>query len=138
MHSLDGVPDTLTIDLRDHGGRTVQRGSPLGTTYVGAYKDTVTLAQLPLAAGDTWSVDLTLRCGVYQLALDGWENPAHGILHLWLDGRPAGQIDWRWHAMDGHSPADGEMRAVERRRGQTDTALDMPEEPSHGATGPDE
>ena len=82
MHSLNGVPDTLTIDLRDHGSRTVQRGSPLSTTYVGSYKDKVTLAQLPPSAGDTWSIDLTLRCGVYQLALDGWENPAHGILHL--------------------------------------------------------
>ena len=94
MHSLDGVPDTLSIDFREHGSRLVRKGNPLSTTYVGSYKDKVTLAQLPPAAGDTWSVDLALRCGVYQLALDGWENPAHGILHLWLDGRLAGEIDW--------------------------------------------
>ena len=64
MHSLNGVPDTLTIDLRDHGSRTVQRGSALSTTYVESYNNKVTLAQLPPAAGDTWSVDLALRCGV--------------------------------------------------------------------------
>ena len=54
MHSLDGVPDTLSVDLREHGSRLVRKGSPLSTTYVGSYKDKVTLAQLPPAAGDTW------------------------------------------------------------------------------------
>ena len=55
----------------------------------------MTLAQLPPATGDPWSVDCSLRCGVYLLTFDGWENPAHGILDLWLDGRRVGEgIDW--------------------------------------------
>jgi len=37
MHSLDGVPDTLSIDLREHGSRLVRMGSLLSTTYVGSY-----------------------------------------------------------------------------------------------------
>ena len=97
------VPDTLTIDLRDHGSRRVQRGSPLATTFVGSHEDKMTWAQLPPAEGDTWSVDLTLRCGVYQLVLDGWGNPAHGILQLWLYGRLAGEIDWRCKRTREHS-----------------------------------
>ncbi len=52
------------------------------------------LAQLPPAAGDSWSVDLPLRRGLHRLTLDGWENPAHGILHLWVDGRRVAGIDW--------------------------------------------
>ena len=94
MHIFDGVPDAASIDLREYGTRRVRKGNPLSTTYVGSYKDKVTLAQLPPAAGDTWSIDLTLRCGVYQLALDGWANPAHGILHLWLNGRLVGEMNW--------------------------------------------
>ena len=56
----------------------------------------MTLAQLPPAADDSWSVDCSLRCGVHLLTFDGWENPAHGILDLWLDGRRMGEagIDW--------------------------------------------
>jgi hypothetical protein len=103
IHSLDSVPDTMTIDVRDPASRTVRRGNPLSTTFVGSHEDKVTLAQLPPTEGDTWSVDLTLRCGMYLLALDGWENPAHGILHLWLDGRLAGEIDWRCKRTREHS-----------------------------------
>ena len=82
--------------MREHGSREIQRGSPLRTTYQGSHEDKVTLAQLPPAAGDSWSVDCSLRCGVYLLILDGWENAAHGIPDLWLDGRRVGEagIDW--------------------------------------------
>ncbi len=32
---------------------------------------------------------------MYQLSLDGWENPAHGVLDLLADGRQVGEgIDW--------------------------------------------
>ena len=60
------------------------RGSPLCTTYVGSYRDKVTLAQIPPAPGDVWCIDCPLRRGAYLMTLDGWENPAHGVLDTLL------------------------------------------------------
>ena len=80
--------------MRKQGTRRVLRGSPLCTTYVGSYKDKITLAQIPPASGDAWSIDFNLRRGAYLMTLDGWCNPAHGILDLFLDGRCIGAVDW--------------------------------------------
>jgi hypothetical protein len=92
---MERIPDETTIDLREHGCRVARRGSPLSTTCVGSHKKMVTLAQLPPAEGDTWSINSSLRRGLFQLTLDGWENPVHGILDLWLDGKRLCEIDWR-------------------------------------------
>ena len=94
MHTLDRLPEALTFDLREHGSRRVLRGSPLCTTYVGSYTDKVTLAQVPPATGDTWSIDCSLRRGAYLVTLEGWGNPAHGVLDLFLDDRQIGIVDW--------------------------------------------
>ena len=61
MHSLNGVPDTFSIDLREHGR---------GANGQSAQHDLCRVVQgqghaRPVAAGDTWSVDLALRFGVY-------------------------------------------------------------------------
>ena len=80
--------------MRKQGTRRVLRGSPLRTTYVGSYRDKITLAQIPPASGDAWSIDFNLRRGAYLMTLDGWCNPAHGILDLFLDGRRIGSVDW--------------------------------------------
>ena len=32
--------------------------------------------------------------GAYLMTLEGWDNPAHGILDLFLDGRRIGTVDW--------------------------------------------
>ena len=80
--------------MRMQGTRRVMRGSPLCTTYVGSYRDKVTLAQIPPASGDAWCIDCPLRRGAYLLTLGGWENPAHGVLDLFLDGRRIGSVDW--------------------------------------------
>ena len=80
--------------MRKQGTRRVLRGSPLCTTYVGSYMDRVTLAQIPPAPGDSWLMDFNLRRGAYLMTLEGWGNPAHGILDLFLDGRRIGSVDW--------------------------------------------
>ena len=94
MHALDSVQEAQSFDMRKQGTRRVLRGSPLCTTYVGSYRDKVTLAQIPPAPGDMWSIDCPLRRGAYLLTLDGWENPAHGVLDIFLDGRCIARIDW--------------------------------------------
>ena len=94
MHTFDSLPAALTFDLRKQGTRRVLRGSPLCTTYVGSYRDKVTLAQIPPAPGDMWSIDCPLRRGAYLMTLDGWENPAHGVLDILWDGRCIARIDW--------------------------------------------
>ena len=66
MHSLDCLPETASIDLL--------RGSPLCTTYVGSYKDKLTLAQIPPASGDAWCIDCSLRRGAYLMTLEGWDG----------------------------------------------------------------
>ena len=81
-------------DMRKQGTRRVLRGSPLCTTYVGSYRNKITLAQIPPASGDAWSIDCSLRRGAYLMTLEGWGNPAHGILDLFLDGRRIGSVDW--------------------------------------------
>ena len=80
--------------MRKQGTRRVLRGSPLCTTYVRSYKDKITLAQIPPASADAWSIDCSLRRGAYLMTLEGWGNPAHGILDLFLDGRRIGSVDW--------------------------------------------
>ena len=80
--------------MRKQGTRRVLRGSPLCTTYVGSYRDKATLAQIPPTPGDAWSIDCSLRRGAYLMTLEGWGNPAHGILDLFLDGRRIGSVDW--------------------------------------------
>ena len=94
MHTMDCMPETLNFDLREERWRRVLSGNPLCTTYVGSYKNKVTLAQIPPAPGDSWLMDFNLRRGAYQVSLEGWENPAHGILDLFLGGRRFGRIDW--------------------------------------------
>ena len=59
-----------------------------------SYKNKVTLAQIPPAPGDSWLMDFNLRRGAYLMTLEGWDNPAHGILDLSLDGRRIGSVDW--------------------------------------------
>ena len=94
MHTMDCMPETLNFDLREERWRRVLSGNPLCTTYVGSYKNTVTLAQIPPAPGDVWCIDCPLRRGAYLMTLDGWENPAHGVLDIFLDGRCIARIDW--------------------------------------------
>ena len=73
MHTMDCMPAALTFDLRARAAR-VLRGSPMRTTYVGSYKDKVTLAQIPPASGDAWSIDCSLRRGAYLMTLEGWDG----------------------------------------------------------------
>ena len=94
MHALDSVQEAQSFDMRKQGTRRVLRGSPLCTTYVGSYRGWVTLAQIPPAPGDVWCIDCPLRRGAYLMTLDGWENPAHGVLDIFLDGRCIARIDW--------------------------------------------
>ena len=86
MHSMDCMPETLNFDLREERWRRVLSGNPLCTTYVGSYRNKVTLAQIPPAPGDSWLMDFNLRRGAYQMT--------HGILDLFLDGRCIGAVDW--------------------------------------------
>ena len=90
MHGLDSVQEAQRFDMRKQETRRGLRGSPLCTTYVGSYRDKITLAQIPPASGDAWSIDCSLRRGAYLMTLEGWGNPAHGILDLFLDGRRIG------------------------------------------------
>ena len=94
MHTMDCMPETLNFDLREERWRRVLSGNPMCTTYVGSYKKKVTLAQIPPAPGDSWLMDFNLRRGAYLMTLEGWGNPAHGILDLFLDGRRIGSVDW--------------------------------------------
>ena len=73
MHTFDSLPAALTFDLRARAAR-VLRGSPMRTTYVGSYKDKVTLAQIPPASGDAWCIDCSLRRGAYLMTLEGWDG----------------------------------------------------------------
>ena len=73
MHTMDCMPAALTFDLRA-GAARVLRGSPMRTTYVGSYKDKVTLAQIPPASGDAWCIDCSLRRGAYLMTLEGWDG----------------------------------------------------------------
>ena len=72
MHTFDSLPAALTFD-RARAAR-VLRGSPMCTTYVGSYKDKVTLAQNPPASGDAWCIDCSLRRGAYLMTLEGWDG----------------------------------------------------------------
>ena len=65
MHALDSVQEAQSFDMRKQGTRRVLRGSPLCTTYVGSYRDKVTLAQIHPAPGDVWCIDCSLRRGAY-------------------------------------------------------------------------
>ena len=109
IHSLDCLPEVLDFDLREQGTRRVLRGNPLCTTYVGSYTDRVTLAQIPPASGDAWSIDCSLRRGAYLMTLEGWENPSgwhhqrqpfmrwqqeEGIRIIQSSGKP--WKPWRW------------------------------------------
>ena len=94
IHSMDCMPETLNFDLREERWRRVLSGNPLCTTYVGYYKNKVTLAQIPPAPGDSWLMDFNLRRGAYLVTLEGWGNPAHGVSDLSLDGRHSGTVDW--------------------------------------------
>ena len=40
-------------------------------------------------------INCPLRRGLARLTLHGWENPAHGVLDLWLDGKRLREVDWR-------------------------------------------
>ena len=111
MHSLDCLPEALNFDLREQGTRRVLRGNPLCTTYVGSYTDRVTLAQIPPASGNAWSIDCSLRRGAYLMTLEGWQNPAHGILDVFLDGRHSGSMDW----FNGHTRERSRSIAIDVR-----------------------
>ena len=93
MHTMDCMPAALTFDLRARAAR-VLRGSPMRTTYVGSYKDKVTLAQIPPASGDAWCIDCSLRRGAYLMTLEGWT----------VDGRIGGEIPLNRRA--GHKGRD--------------------------------
>ena len=129
MHALDSVQEAQSFDMRKQGTRRVLRGSPLCTTYVGSYRDKITLAQIPPASADAWSIDCSLRRGAYLMTLEGRGNPAHGILDLFLDGQRIGSVDWfddytrersrsidLRRAVDGRAPTGGEVLRIERRR----------------------
>ena len=73
MHTFDSLPAAQAFDLRARAAR-VLRGSPMCTTYVGSYKDKVTLAQIPPASGDAWCIDCSLRRGAYLMTLEGWDG----------------------------------------------------------------
>ena len=132
MHGLDSVQEAQSFDMRKQGTRRVLRGSPLCTTYVGSYRDKITLAQIPPASGDAWSIDCSLRRGAYLMTLEGWGNPAHGILDLFLDGRRIGTVDWfddytreRSRAIDFDARWTG-LHQLVGRRSQTNADVDGP------------
>ena len=75
LHAFDGLPDELAVSLRTPGGarRVVEAGSPLGVCCVGGHRRKLTLAQMPPARGDRWSLEVMLKRGRYVLTVDGWE-----------------------------------------------------------------
>ena len=91
MHGLDSVQEAQSFDMRKQGTRRVLRGSPLCTTYVGSYRDKITLAQIPPASGDAWSIDCSLRRGAYLMTLDGVGQPGARYLGP-LPGRTARRL----------------------------------------------
>ena len=84
LRALEYVPDKQTIRFREAGAVRVERGAVFERTFVGGLKRLVTLAQTP-ACGDAWWTETQLRKGRYSLVLNGWSNPSHGILDLYLD-----------------------------------------------------
>ena len=94
LHAFDSMPYEFTVDLRTAGAREVVSGSPLRSVCVGGRAGQKTLAQVPPAQGDRWCLDVWLQRGRYALTIDGWENPAHGVLDILLDGRPAAAFDF--------------------------------------------
>ena len=94
LHAFDSMPVDFTVDLRASGAREVVSGSPLHSVCVGGRSSQKTLAQLPPAQGDRWCLGVWLQRGRYALTVDGWENPAHGVLDISLDGRPAAAFDY--------------------------------------------
>ena len=97
LHFLDKTPTTLSLDFRQRDAVRVEQGSALCSTMVGGEEDLITLAQLPPRRGDAWSADVALQRGIYSLKIAGWRNPYHGVLDLFLDGKPvtpADGFDW--------------------------------------------
>jgi len=97
LRLLENIPSACSVDLREPGACTVERGSPFYHIYVGSLPLVVTQAQNPPASGDEWSLSVMLRRGRHSLEVRGWLNPAHGILDMYLDGvrvTPAGGFDW--------------------------------------------
>ena len=94
LHAFDSMPVDFTVDLRAEGAREVVSGSPLHSVCVGGRSSQKTLAQLPPAQGDRWCLGVWLQRGRYALTVDGWENPAHGVLDISLNGRPAAAFDF--------------------------------------------
>ena len=94
LHAFDSMPVDFTVDLRASGAREVVSGSPLHSVCVGGRSSQKTLAQLPPAQGDRWCLGVWLQRGRYALTVDGWENPAHGVLDISLNGRPAAAFDF--------------------------------------------
>ena len=97
LHALENVQSECSVDLRRADARRVENGSALCSIHVGSMARVITRAQCPPASGDSWSLDVALRKGVYSLRVSGWRNPAHGILDVFLDGvrvTPLGGFDW--------------------------------------------
>lgn len=85
--------------------------------YVGGDPKMVTTAMNPPAAGDTFEVPMKLRRGRYRIVISGWRNPYHGVLDIFLDGRPISSpqgLDWGGAATMPHSFAIPEDVEVER------------------------
>ncbi len=95
--ALENTPSACSVNLRRVGVRRVEQGAAFDRIHVGSIANVVTQAQAPPARGDSWSVDVRLKKGLYTLELRGWRNVAHGILQIFLDGAtvaPAGGFDW--------------------------------------------
>lgn len=94
LRVLEDAPRACEIDCRRQGSRAVRRGNALCEIFVGSFMHLATQAQSPPARGDAWSVRIELKRGRYSLKLDGWRNPSHGVLSLFLNGLPVGNFDW--------------------------------------------
>ena len=98
LRVLEATPRRCALDLRRHLC-TVEAGSSFERVAVGGidHAEFRTRSQMPPAAGDTWSCKLALQTGDYALVAQGWRNPSHAILDLFLSGvriTPAEGLDW--------------------------------------------
>ncbi len=97
LNALESIPSVSSVNLKRVGARTVERGNAFCRTLVGSLAHLVTEAQNPPACDDAWSLDVRLKKGKYSLEISGWQNPAHGILDLFVDGvrvTPDAGFDW--------------------------------------------
>jgi hypothetical protein len=94
LRALEDAPMRCEINCRRHEVRKVRQGSALRKIFVGSAAHLATQAQCPPACGDAWSARIELKRGQYNLELEGWLNPSHGVLSLFLDGSPLADFDW--------------------------------------------